>query len=46
MFIEKFERIMKILIGDIPSEYEWLFLIFLIVLLITVCINIKRCCEW
>ena len=46
MIIEKFLKVIKILIGDFPSEYEWLFLIFFIVLVVSVVINIWRCCKW
>ena len=45
MLIEKFLKIINILIGDFPSEYEWLILIFFIVLITSVVWNIWRCVK-
>ena len=46
MIIEKFIKIINILIGNFPSEYEWLLLVFIVVLIVSVGINIWRCCKW
>lgn len=46
MVINKLINILSIFIGDFPSEYSWLVLMFYIVLIFSLILNIWRCCKW